>query len=50
MVALQDGLYTYVPGDTPSKGTRKVDVNELYDIETYKPKLRTARGKPMFLY
>ncbi|MBN2501212.1 MAG: 6-phosphofructokinase, partial [Anaerolineales bacterium] len=50
MVALQDGLYTYVPGDTPSKGTRKVDVNELYDIEKYKPKLRTARGKPMFLY
>jgi len=50
MVALQDGLYTYVPAHTPGQGTRKVDVEELYDIDTYKPKLRKARGKPMFLY
>jgi 6-phosphofructokinase 1 len=50
MVSLQDGLYTYVPADTPSLGSRKVDTSELYDIERYKPKLRTARGKPMFLY
>jgi 6-phosphofructokinase 1 len=50
MVALQDGLYTYVPADTPSLGTRNVDVDELYDTEQYKPKLRKARGKPMFLY
>ncbi|MFN2144964.1 MAG: hypothetical protein ACK2T7_06400, partial [Anaerolineales bacterium] len=50
MVALQDGLYTYVPGDTPSLGARSVDINALYDIEQYKPKLRQARGKPMFLY
>jgi 6-phosphofructokinase 1 len=50
MVSLQDGLYTYVPADTPSLGSRKVDINELYDIDQYHPKLRTARGKPMFLY
>jgi 6-phosphofructokinase len=50
MVALQDGLYTYVPGDTPSQGSRKVDVKELYDTDQYQPKLRKARGKPMFLY
>jgi 6-phosphofructokinase len=50
MVALQDGLYTYVPADTPSAGSRKVDVNELYDVDHYQPKLRKARGKPMFLY
>jgi len=50
MVALQDGLYTYVPADTPSLGSRKVDVDALYDVEQYKPKLRQARGKPMFLY
>jgi len=50
MIALQDGLYTYVPADTPKKGARKVDVDELYDIEKYRPKLRQARGKPMFLY
>ncbi|MBN1231500.1 MAG: 6-phosphofructokinase [Anaerolineales bacterium] len=50
MVALQDGLYTYVPANTPGEGTRTVDVDELYDRETYKPKIRKARGKPMFLY
>ncbi len=50
MVALQDGLYTYVPAGTPGLGTRSVDLTELYDSEKYKPKLRTARGKPMFLY
>ena len=50
MVALQDGLYTYVPADTPSKESRTVDVSELYDEEQYRPKLRKARGKPMFLY
>jgi 6-phosphofructokinase len=50
MVALQDGLYTYVPADTPSAGSRSVDVNELYDVDHYQPKLRKARGKPMFLY
>lgn len=50
MVALQDGLYTYVPGDTPGQGSRNVDVDALYDTDQYKPKLRQARGKPMFLY
>ena len=50
MVSLQDGLYTYVPADTPGKGTRNVDVDALYDIEKYRPKIRNARGKPMFLY
>lgn len=50
MVALQDGLYTYVPADTPSQGSRKVDIDELYDVDQYQPKLRKARGKPMFLY
>jgi 6-phosphofructokinase len=50
MVALQDGLYTYVPADTPSMGSRKVDVIQLYDADQYQPKLRHARGKPMFLY
>ena len=50
MVSLQDGLYTYVPADTPGKSTRTVDVDELYDRTEYKPKLRKARGKPMFLY
>ncbi len=50
MVALQDGLYTYVPVDIVARGSRKVDVDELYDVEQYRPKIRKARGLPMFLY
>lgn len=50
MVSLQDGLYTYVPADIVTQGNRQVDIDELYDIEQYRPKIRKARGKPMFLY
>ena len=50
MISLQDGIYTYVPADMVLRGNRKVDVDALYDVETYRPKLRKARGKPMFLY
>ena len=50
MVSLQDGLYTYVPADTTTLGNRIVDIDELYDVDTYRPKLRKARGMPMFLY
>ncbi|KAA3644847.1 MAG: phosphofructokinase [Chloroflexi bacterium] len=50
MISLQDGIYTYVPADMVLRGNRKVDVDALYDQETYRPKLRKARGKPMFLY
>ena len=50
MVSLQDGVYTTVPVDTSTQGTKRVDVNELYDVETYRPKVAHLLGKPMFLY
>lgn len=50
MVALQGGKYTYVPANTVSKGLKRVDVEQLYDPENYRPKLRGVEGKPMFLY
>jgi 6-phosphofructokinase len=50
MVALQGGKYTYVPANTVSKGLKRVDVEQLYDAENYRPKLRGVEGKPMFLY
>ncbi|MGE3911236.1 MAG: 6-phosphofructokinase [Chloroflexota bacterium] len=50
MVSLQDGVYTTVPVDTPTQGTKRVDVNELYDTEQYRPKVAHLLGKPMFLY
>jgi len=50
MVALQDGKYTTVPVDTATKGVKRVDVPELYDVEQYRPKVARVLGKPMFLY
>jgi 6-phosphofructokinase len=50
MVALNDGKYTDVPANVLSQGVKRVDVDELYDVESYRPKVRHVNGKPMFLY
>lgn len=50
MVALKDGKYTNVPANILSQGIKRVDVDELYDVEAYKPKVRHVNQKPMFLY
>ncbi|MEZ4516007.1 MAG: ATP-dependent 6-phosphofructokinase [Chloroflexota bacterium] len=50
MVALRDGNYTHVPMSTVASGIKRVDVDELYDVENYRPKVRQVLGKPMFLY
>jgi len=50
MVALRGGTYTSVPISVTREGVKRVDVDELYDKENYKPKLRHVTGKPMFLY
>jgi 6-phosphofructokinase 1 len=50
MVALRDGKYTHVPMSTLLSGTKRVDVDELYDREHYRPKVADMLGKPMFLY
>jgi 6-phosphofructokinase 1 len=33
-----------------SDGVKRVDVDELYDADNYRPKIRHVMGKPMFLY
>ncbi len=50
MVALQGGRYTHVPANTVSMGVKRVDVDELYDAENYRPRVRSVYDKPMFLY
>src|SRR3954466_6136199 len=50
MVALQNGQYTTVPVDTCTQNVKRVDVDELYDTEAYRPIVRHMLGKPMFLY
>ncbi len=50
MVALRDGKYTHIPLSTVISGIKRVDVDELYDRENYRPKVADMLGKPMFLY
>lgn len=50
MVALRGGTYTSVPITATREGVRRVDVDELYDVSEYRPKVRHVAGKPMFLY
>ena len=50
LVALSRGLYTDIPLSTVMAGQKRVDVRELYDEQEYRPKVRHAGGKPMFLY
>lgn len=50
MVALRGGTYTHVPIAVTREGVKRVDVDELYDSDNYRPKVRHVLGKPMFLY
>jgi 6-phosphofructokinase 1 len=50
MVALREGKYSNVPANILSQGVKRVDVDELYDVEAYRPKVRHVNQKPMFLY
>lgn len=50
MVALRNGTYTHVPISVMREGVKRVDVDELYDADAYRPKVRHVLGKPMFLY
>jgi 6-phosphofructokinase 1 len=50
MVALRDGNYTHVPLNRVIAGVKRVDVDEMYDVEQYRPQIADMLGKPMFLY
>ena len=50
MVALKGGTYTNVPISLIGEGVKRVDTGEMYDVESYRPKIRHVGGKPMFLY
>jgi 6-phosphofructokinase len=49
LMALRDGNYANVPLTVVGQGVKRVDVDALYDEESYRPKIRYVDGKPMFL-
>jgi len=50
MVALHQGSYTDVPLAETRGRVRNVDVEALYDVDEYRPRVRQVGGLPMFLY
>jgi 6-phosphofructokinase len=50
MVGLVQGRYTALRLDDLRGGAKRVDVENLYDAEAYRPIIRKAEGMPMFLY
>jgi ATP-dependent phosphofructokinase / diphosphate-dependent phosphofructokinase len=49
LVALHNGIYVNVPIQEVREGEKRVDVEALYDVERYRPRIRHVEGKPMFL-
>ncbi len=49
MVAVQNGRYTTEPADICTKGVRKVDVDAMYDVDSYRPRVAQVSGMPLFL-
>jgi ATP-dependent phosphofructokinase / diphosphate-dependent phosphofructokinase len=50
LVALRNGTYVNVPVGVVRQGVKRADVDALYDVDEYRPKIRHVDGKPMFLY
>ena len=49
LVRIWDGHYGYAPLSVLSEGLRRVDVDALYDVDEYRPDVKTVLGAPMFL-
>lgn len=50
MVALQKGVYVDIPMETVMQGKKRVEVEQLYDVDQYKPMVKDVAGMPMFLH
>ncbi len=49
MTAVQNGRYTTEPADICTKGKRNVDVDAMYDVDNYRPRVAEVSGMPLFL-
>ena len=50
LIAMREGRYTHAPLSRVRESVKRVDVDELYDRELYRPKVRHVDGKSLFLY
>jgi 6-phosphofructokinase 1 len=50
MVSLREGKYTHIPMSEITSGIKRVMVDEVYDINEYRPRVHDVLGMPMFLH
>ncbi len=50
LVGINDGTYSAVPLEIVVSGKRHVDVDQYYDVEQYRPRVKSVLGQPMFLH
>lgn len=49
MMAIKDGCYVTQPADIHTKGSHRVDIDGMYDVENYRPAISKVEGTPMYL-
>lgn len=49
MMAVRDGKYATVPIDACTEGKKRLDLDNLYDAEAYRPRVTHLLDKPMYL-
>jgi ATP-dependent phosphofructokinase / diphosphate-dependent phosphofructokinase len=49
LVRVKDGTYSYAPMSVLAEGVRRVDVEQFYDRENYKARMKSVLGVPMYL-
>jgi ATP-dependent phosphofructokinase / diphosphate-dependent phosphofructokinase len=49
MTAIRDGKYAHAPLPDPALGARHVDVNEMYNVERFRPIYSGLLGRPLLL-
>ncbi len=49
MVAIQDGKYAHAPLPDPALGSRRVDVDSMYNLNRYRPNYADRLGHPLLL-
>jgi ATP-dependent phosphofructokinase / diphosphate-dependent phosphofructokinase len=49
LVRLKDGCYGHAPMSILSEGLKRVAIDSMYDVENYRPKIKSVLGLPMYL-
>jgi 6-phosphofructokinase 1 len=49
LVRIKDGCYGHAPMSILSAGLKRVELDKFYDVEQYRPNIRSVLGVPMYL-